>query len=471
MPVDAFVRILVLERDSPPLCVRPGLTRAGYRELVIDACCPEFGPNPRKELAERCPEDPGAAEDLLYQLCIEVNPALDIHTVRLFDDERPPAPMAHPRQGPRGTSDADDRDPGREDEDGPGDEATAGGHPATGRGKRGAAPQESPREAARRGLARHVRGLERKLAERVVGQSSAIARLLALVRRAAAGLADERRPLGTALFVGRTGTGKTELARALADELFGPGALVRVDCSEFSLGHETARLSGAPPGYVGHENGGFLTDALERRPDCVVLFDEVEKAHPRLHHLLLQVLDDGHMTDGRGKRVDFTRAFVVLTSNAGAVEAADAARRLGFGSRAPAGPQGQADGTLGEEALAEIVSQSLSRQFTPEFLGRVGSPILFRELDRGDALQIAERLLFLLALRLRQRGFSVAFAPSVARWLVERGFNADRGARELEHTLARELESPLCEHLLSAQGRGLVRVSIQRGKPRIARAA
>jgi ATP-dependent Clp protease ATP-binding subunit ClpA len=428
LPVDAFVRIRLLERGSPPLRARPGLDRASYRRLVLETCCPEFGPDPAAELARRCPEDALAAEDLLYQLCIEVNPSLDIHTVRLTDES---------------------------------------GEIAT---EQRAQERETPtREAARRNLLRRARGLEARLCERVVGQPAAIAEVVSLVRRAAAGLCDDRRPLGCSLFVGRTGTGKTELARAMAEELFEKDALVRIDCSEFSLGHESARLSGAPPGYVGHEQGGYLTDALKRRPDCVVLFDEIEKAHSRLHHLLLQVLDDGHLTDGRGKRVDFTRAFIVLTSNAGAIDALEAARKLGFGARARSAPESAT--SLGQEALSEIVERALARQFTPEFLGRIGRRVLFRELDRGDAARIAERLVFELALRLKKRGFSVRFSSAVPRWLVDLGFSVDKGARELEHTLARELESRLCEHLLDHRERGLVRVSIRGGRPAIERAA
>ncbi len=428
LPVDAFVRIRVLERGAPPLRARPGLDRASYRALVLEACCPEFGPDPIRELSRRCPEDPNAAEDLLYQLCIEVNPALDIHTVRLSDDEPQDASDSRPLER-----------------------------------------AQPSRETARKRLLQRSRGLERRLSERVIGQPAAIAQVVAAVRRAAAGLNDERKPLACSMFVGRTGTGKTELARALAEELFDRDALVRIDCSEFGLGHETARLSGAPPGYVGHEQGGFLTDALKRRPDCVVLFDEIEKAHPRLHHLLLQVLDDGHLTDGRGKRVDFTRAFVILTSNAGASDAAEAARKLGFAARS--GPKAAVAGALGDEALAEIVERSLARQFTPEFLGRTGKPVLFRELDREDATVIARKLAFQLALRLKQRGWSVAFSSAVPRWLVDNGFSAERGVRELEHTLARELEARLCEHLLERRDRGLVRVSIRGGRPVIERAA
>lgn len=426
LPVDAFVRIRVLGRGAPAPRVRPGLDRAGYRRLVLETCCPDFGADAAAELARRCPEDPQVAMDLLYQLCIEVNPELDIHTVRLSDED-----------GESATQERSEED-------------------------------EAPsREEARRRMQRRVRGLERRLGERVLGQADAIAELVGAVRRAAAGLSDERRPLACCLFVGRTGTGKTELARALAAELFAPEALVRIDCSEFGLGHETARLSGAPPGYVGHEQGGLLTDALRRRPDCVVLFDEIEKAHLRLHHMLLQVLDDGHLTDGRGRRVDFTRAFVVLTSNAGASEAAEAARKLGFGA-ATAGADPQ---LLGPDALVEIVDRSLMRQFTPEFLGRLSARVMFRELDRGDATRIAASLVFRLAQRLKRRGWSVAFSSAVPRWLVDQGFSSERGVRELEHTLARELECRLSEFLLERRERGLVRVSIRRGRPSIERAA
>jgi ATP-dependent Clp protease ATP-binding subunit ClpC len=278
-------------------------------------------------------------------------------------------------------------------------------------------------------------------------------------------LARDARPLATFLFIGRTGTGKTEMARRLAQELFA-SRLVRVDCSEFALSHEYAKLIGAPPGYVGHEQGGFLTEALRKTPDCVVLFDEIEKAHPRMHHLLLQVLDEGHLSDGRGRRTDFSRAVVVLTSNVGASEMQAATRRVGF-----AGPA-----SLAEGALREIASRALEAQFAPEFLARLDEQVLFRELSRDDAGAIAANLLGELAARARRRHLAVDFAPGVARWVAERGFSPDTGARELRRVIERDIEARLADLLLDERrpergDGGLLRASIRGGTLRLRRAA
>jgi ATP-dependent Clp protease ATP-binding subunit ClpC len=420
LPADSFVRILLLEAREGALAARPGLNRQVYRRLVIETCCPEYAEDLLERLGEQCPHDPLAAEDLLYQLCVEVNPHFDIHTVRLAERS--------------------------------GDEAEAAPEAA-----------DSASRSLER-LRRRARGLEQRLRRRVVGQDHAVAAVAAAVRRAAAGLAPENRPLGTFLFVGRTGTGKTELARALARELFPGerlGRLVRIDCSEYALAHEYAKLIGAPPGYVGHEHGGYLTEALRKEPECLVLFDEIEKAHPRLHHLLLQVLDEGHLADGRGRRVDFSRALVVLTSNVGAGEVRDASRRLGFG----------ASTALASGTIEEITSRALESEFAPEFLARVDERVVFRDLTPLDAEQIAARLLEDLALRVRRRRARVAFADSVARWVAERGFRPETGARELRRVIQRDVEAPLAELLLRDDGRGLVRVAIRRGAPAFSRAA
>ena len=304
----------------------------------------------------------------------------------------------------------------------------------------------------------------------MIGQPEAIAAVERSVRKAAAGLAEDHRPLASFLFIGRTGTGKTELVRRLSEELYGaedsgePGSqeggrpLVRIDCSEYSAAHEYAKLIGAPPGYVGHENGGVLTDAVRRRPECVVLFDEIEKAHTRMHQLLLQILDDGSLTDSRGRRVDFRRTIVVMTSNLGSSEIQGAGRQVGFGGET----------TLGRGGQRELTDEALERCFSPEFLGRIDERILFRELDLSDARVIGRGLLEELGQRAARRSIELAVTPAVAGWVAREGYDPTTGARELRRVIQRGIEGPLSELLLEGDvpRGGRVRVSIQGGAPR-----
>lgn len=279
------------------------------------------------------------------------------------------------------------------------------------------------------------------------------------MRRAAAGLNGQRGPLATMLLVGPTGTGKTELARVLADGLGGPGRLLRVDCSEFGNRHETAKLLGAPPGYVGHEQGGFLGRHLGTR-ECVLLFDEVEKGHAHLHELLLQVLDEGRLTDGQGRTLDFRRAFVILTSNAGSRELGAARERLGFDPH-PAGP----------EVARATVERALGQAFAPEFLARIDEVVLFHQLDRADLRAVAERALLELALRVRASGRRVCFSTAVARWAAGRAAQGAHGARDVLRCLRRDVEGPLAEALLATGEGEWIEVSIRRGRPHMAHAA
>jgi ATP-dependent Clp protease ATP-binding subunit ClpC len=297
------------------------------------------------------------------------------------------------------------------------------------------------------------------LAERLAGQPEAVASALRAVRRAAAGLAGHRSPLATLLLVGPTGTGKTELARVLAEGLGGPERLLRVDCSEFGSRHETAKLLGAPPGFVGHELGGVL--GRRRVPgECVLLFDEIEKGHAHLHELLLQVLDEGRLTDGQGRTLDFRRAFVVLTSNAGTRELAAARETLGFGARTP-----------GRDAARALVERALGRAFAPEFLARIDEVVLFRELDAQALRAVAERALVDLAVRVRAGGRRVCFSAAVARWAATRASSGNHGAREVLRCLRREVEGPLAEALLATGEGEWIEVSIRRDRVHLVHAA
>ncbi len=418
---DSFVQILVPDADALRVVGRPGLDRASYRRLVIETCCPDFRGDIAETLEMLFPEDPLMVEDLLYELCVDVNPGLDIHEVRLTGDgefETEPAPHG--------------------------------------------AGADDGLEAALERLRRRARGLEARLGRSVVGQEQAVRSVARAVSKAAVGLSEESRPLSSFLLVGRTGTGKTELARVLARELFGsdtPGAprkLVRVDCGEFAMAHEYSKLIGSPPGYVGHEDGGQLTDAVAKNPDCVVLFDEIEKAHPRLHNLLLGVLEEGALTDGKGRRVDFSRSLVLLTSNVGAEEVRAASKAVGFGDTSD----------IGRRTLASITSDALEQRFSPEFLGRIDETILFEELEHTSAVKIAKQKLFDLAQRARSRGLMVSFSDGVARWVARRGFSASYGARELKRVVQREIEPELSALMLEGRVRrtALLRVRVRRGE-------
>jgi ATP-dependent Clp protease ATP-binding subunit ClpC len=282
--------------------------------------------------------------------------------------------------------------------------------------------------------------LEDELSRRVVSQDGAIRAVARAMRRARVGFKDPDRPMGSFLFLGPTGVGKTEVARQLAAVVFGNTArLVRFDMSEYSEKHSVARLIGAPPGYVGHEEGGQLTDALRRGPYCVVLLDEIEKAHGDVFNVLLQVLEDGALTDGLGTRVDFKNCLVVMTSNLGA-RVIERRAELGFAPAAGSWDEGPAR----ERVMAEV-----RRTFNPEFLNRLDEIVLFRPLRDDDLVKVAGLLVQEMNVRLRQRGISVDLAEDAARWLVARTARArEQGARPLRRTIETCVADPLAEALL-----------------------
>jgi len=288
--------------------------------------------------------------------------------------------------------------------------------------------------------------MEEELGRRVIGQREAVSAVSRAVRRARAGLQDENRPLGSFLFLGPTGVGKTELTKALAEYLFDDDqAMVRIDMSEFMEKHAVARLIGAPPGYVGYDEGGVLTEAVRRRPYQVILFDEVEKAHPEVFNVLLQVLDDGILTDGQGRRVDFKQTLIVLTSNLGA----QALSQL---------PDG------GDIAGAKRdVMDAVRAHFRPEFLNRLDDMIVFDRLGRADMGGIVEIQLGLLAKRLAARKITVDLDDAAKDWLASEGYDPVFGARPLKRVIQRSLQDPLAEMILAGEVKDGARVGVSAG--------
>jgi ATP-dependent Clp protease ATP-binding subunit ClpC len=287
--------------------------------------------------------------------------------------------------------------------------------------------------------------LEQHLHERVIGQDEAVSAVAEAVRRSRAGLGDPQRPVGSFLFLGPTGVGKTELARALTEALFGADSrMIRLDMSEFQERHTVSRLVGAPPGYVGYEEAGQLTEAVRRRPYSVVLLDEMEKAHPDVFNILLQILDDGRLTDGQGRTVDFKNTVLIMTSNLGSDLITRRAGPLGFAGNAAAvaGQQG---------SLQDQLMRRLRESFRPEFLNRIDEIIVFRQLDQAELRQITELLLEETRRRLRAQDVTVTFAPAAVDWIAGRGYQPEFGARPMRRVIQRDVDNQLSKLLLDGQ--------------------
>ncbi|GAB4148769.1 MAG: hypothetical protein Fur0037_17090 [Planctomycetota bacterium] len=419
--IDEFIKVRSCPEDLLLELQRGNIkNKASYRHRVVRACVPDFE---REVLAAvgRMDEDYDVeiVEELLYQICIDVNPSLEIHQVAIPTGETEARPNADDLFVPR---------PGNEQQ--------------------------------RETLYRRVQNLDRQLRQRIIGQDEAITALVRAVKKAAVGLKRPTQPIGTFLLVGRTGTGKTELAKSLAQQLFeDPTALVRVDCSEYALPHEYAKLIGSPPGYIGHNEGGMLTEAVRKRPTCVVLFDEIEKAHYKVHNLMLQLLDEGIITDSKGLTVSFHQALILMTSNLG-IEKIDAIRtRMGFSAASRRQSMFDVD-------LRTVTLEALREYFRPEFINRVDEVVMFNPLDVKVCERIAGNMLREVADLLKRRGIAVRFSPGVRVKIARDGFSEDYGARELRRLIKRQIEDPITEIILdlNLQAGDTVQVRVRNGE-------
>ena len=293
------------------------------------------------------------------------------------------------------------------------------------------------------GQSERLMQMEESLHQRIIGQEESVIAVSEAIRRSRSGLSDPRRPIGSFIFLGPTGVGKTELAKALAEFLFDDESnMVRVDMSEYMEKHTVSRLVGAPPGYVGYEEGGQLTEAVRRRPYRVVLFDEIEKAHPDVFNILLQILEDGRLTDGHGHTVDFRNTVIIMTSNLGTEEL----RRQPFGFRTDG-----RDEDVDEQRLRDSVNDAVKRTFRPEFLNRIDEIIIFHPLTQDQIIQVVELMVNDVRHRLDERSITFELTSAASHWLAEEGFDPVFGARPLRRAVQRHLENALSKGILGGE--------------------
>jgi ATP-dependent Clp protease ATP-binding subunit ClpC len=416
--LDEFVRIRVFgESESRSILEQATMAdRATYQLHVVRCCILDYNRSLTDRLDEIRAGGVPDIEDLLYLLCIDVNPGLEIHQIAV--------PLSLESAGNRGM-DLDTVPIVRKSE------------------------QQLKR----------IMVVDRELKKRIVGQDDAIDTVCRAIKKAAVGLCDPRRPVGAFLFVGHVGVGKTELAKTLADYLYGgQSRLIRVDCSEYALPHEYAKLIGSPPGYIGHNEGGYLTEAAKEMDEFIVLFDEIEKAHSKMHNILLQLLDEGMVTDSKGFKVSFRNALVLMTSNLGVREVQALRSNIGFDWQKRQEPT--------YEQMKGEIHEALKKAFRPEFINRLDETIIFNTLSKSDSIRIADILLGELSKIARRAGVILNYDASVKRAIVEIGYGREFGARELRRTIKTHVETPLTDLLLDdlvSEGM-LVNVSAKNGE-------
>jgi len=276
----------------------------------------------------------------------------------------------------------------------------------------------------------------------VIGQEEAITKMSKAIQRNRVGLKDPKKPVGSFIFLGPTGVGKTELARALSRYLFdSEDSLIRIDMSEYMEKFSVSRLIGAPPGYVGYEEGGQLTEKVRRKPYCVILLDEIEKAHPDVFNILLQVLDDGQLTDGLGRKVDFKNTLIIMTSNIGARQLKDFGQGVGFATTARQ--------EAAEENSKVVIQNALKKTFSPEFLNRIDDVMVFNSLGRPEIFKIIDNALDSLMLRLKTMKFTLTMEEGAKEFVADKGYDPQFGARPLHRAIQKYVEDPLAEFILS----------------------
>jgi ATP-dependent Clp protease ATP-binding subunit ClpC len=279
---------------------------------------------------------------------------------------------------------------------------------------------------------------------KVIGQDEAVQKVARSIQRNRAGLKDPNRPIGSFIFLGQTGVGKTQLAKVLAKELFdSEDSLVRIDMSEYMEKFAISRLVGAPPGYVGYEEGGQLTEKVRRKPYCVVLLDEIEKAHPDVFNMMLQVLDDGYMTDSLGRKIDFRNTIIIMTSNVGARQLKDFGQGVGFGTAAKVS---QAD-----DHSKSVIENALKKTFAPEFLNRIDDVIVFNPLEKEHIDLIIEIELKKLFARIKDLGYTLNLSDKAKAYIAEKGFDKQFGARPLKRAIQKYVEDALAEEIITSK--------------------
>jgi ATP-dependent Clp protease ATP-binding subunit ClpC len=289
--------------------------------------------------------------------------------------------------------------------------------------------------------------MEDELRKGIIGQEDAIVAISRAVRRARAGLKDPKRPIGSFMFLGPTGVGKTELTKTLAKFMFGSEeAAIQLDMSEFMERHTAARLVGAPPGYVGYEDAGQLTEALRRRPYSIVVFDEIEKAHPEVHNMLLQIMEEGHLSDAKGRKVDFRNAIIVMTSNIGA-DMIKNQTSFGFAMKRDEATEER----LSYDDMRKKLNESLKRAFRPEFINRMDSVVIFRSLNKDDIKQIVSLELSKVSERLKDHSLTLTASEEALAVLAELGYDSEFGARPLRRVIQQKVEDPLSDRVLAGE--------------------